>query len=162
MTEERTYDSSAFHGYHVQSGMQVKDPSEPVREVVTIRPKIVCLCGSTRFFARYQEANYQLTMDGIIVLSVGFYPHAQKEAHNQEIACSPEQKKMLDRLHLAKIDLADAIHVLNVDGYIGASTLTEIMYAVIKGKEITFYEPEKAPDLELMKAILKETHDIQR
>ena len=47
------------------------------------RPKIVCLCGSTRFYQQFQEANYQETMAGRIVLSVGFYPHAQKEAHHE-------------------------------------------------------------------------------
>ena len=45
----------------------------------TTRPPIVCLCGSTRFFDAFQQANYELTMRGEIVLSVGFYPHATSE-----------------------------------------------------------------------------------
>lgn len=43
-------------------------------------PEIVCLCGSTRFYDEFQEANYDLTMAGKIVLSVGFYPSRQGEA----------------------------------------------------------------------------------
>ena len=34
------------------------------------------LCGSARFYDEFQEANYRLTMEGSIVLSVGFFPHA--------------------------------------------------------------------------------------
>src|SRR2546423_1826305 len=41
------------------------------------RPVIVCLCGSTRFYDAFQAANYERTMAGEIVLSVGFYPHAK-------------------------------------------------------------------------------------
>lgn len=43
------------------------------------RPRVVCLCGSTRFYDEFQRANYERTMAGEIVLSVGFYPHAKAE-----------------------------------------------------------------------------------
>lgn len=108
------------------------------------RPKIVCLCGSTRFYQQFQEANYQETMAGRIVLSVGFYPHAQKEAHHEERGCTPEQKIALDVLHKQKIDLADEILVLNVGGYIGTSTRSEIRHAVATGKPVRWLEPDKA------------------
>jgi hypothetical protein len=45
---------------------------------------------------------------------------------------------MLDRMHLAKIDLADEIFVINVDNYIGDSTRNEIEYAKSKGKKVRF------------------------
>lgn len=38
-------------------------------------PQIVCLCGSTRFHDEFMKANYTLTMEGKIVLSVGFFVH---------------------------------------------------------------------------------------
>jgi hypothetical protein len=41
-----------------------------------IGPRRVCLCGSTRFYEAFQRANYEETMAGRIVLSVGFYPHS--------------------------------------------------------------------------------------
>jgi hypothetical protein len=103
-----------------------------------VKREIVTLCGSTRFFAQFQRANYELTMEGKIVLSVGFYP---KEVHGEEHGCTPEQKLELDELHLDKIDLSERIHVLNVGGYIGSSTAREIAYAIGTHKEVTFLEP---------------------
>ena len=103
------------------------------------RPKIVCLCGSTRFYEQFQQANYNETMDGNIVLSVGFYPH-RLEVHNQTVGCTEEQKIKLDELHKRKIDLADEILVLNIGGYIGNSTKSEIEYAKAHNKSIRYLE----------------------
>jgi hypothetical protein len=77
------------------------------------RPKIVCLCGSTRFKDAFDEANYQETMTGNIVLSVGFFMHATGNRHGEDVGATPEQKKALDELHKRKIDLADEVFVLN-------------------------------------------------
>ena len=106
-----------------------------------MKPPIVCLCGSTRFYDAYQKANYDFTMQGCIVLSVGFFPHSQTKAHGQEVVCTDEQKKALDQLHLRKIDLADMVHVLNVGGYIGISTSKEIEYAEALDKPVSYLEP---------------------
>lgn len=117
---------------------------EEILESPYRRPKIVCLCGSTRFYEYFQRKNYELTMEGNIVLSVGFYPHAQKEVHHSEdLGCTKEQKIKLDQLHLRKIDLADEILVLNVGGYIGHSTGMEIEYARIAQKTIRYLEEIK-------------------
>lgn len=105
------------------------------------RPTIVVLCGSTRFDDQFQEANYRLTMAGRIVLSVGFYPHASAEhGHGEGVGHNSAEKITLDELHKRKIDLADEVHVLNVDGYIGESTRSEIAYAEAAGKPITYLE----------------------
>ena len=113
-----------------------------------IRPKIVCLCGSTRFYEHFQSANYEQTMAGNIVLSVGFYPHAQKEIHHSEdVGCTAEQKIALDALHKRKIDLADEVFVLNVGGYIGSSTRSEIDYAIEHGKPVRYLETPAAPEV---------------
>ena len=40
-----------------------------------------------------------------------------------------------------KIDMADAIYVINVGGYIGSSTRSEIEYARKNGKEVLSLEP---------------------
>lgn len=103
-------------------------------------PWKVCLCGSTRFHGAFQQANYEETMKGHIVLSVGFYPHSQTQVHGQEIGCTDEQKAALDVLHLRKIDLADEILVLNVGGYVGESTAREIVYAEEIGKPVRWLE----------------------
>ena len=94
------------------------------------RPRIVVLCGSTRFYDEFQQANYVLTMRGEIVLSVGFYPHTKAEhGHGEGVGHDSDEKVALDELHKRKIDLADYVYVLNVGGYIGDSTRSEIEYA---------------------------------
>jgi hypothetical protein len=108
------------------------------------KPTIVCLCGSTRFYEHFMRANYEETMAGRIVLSVGFYPHAQEEMHHEQVGCTSDQKRALDELHCRKIDLADEILVLNVGGYVGQSTLGEIAYCRKLGKPIRWLEPEHA------------------
>ena len=99
------------------------------------RPTIVCLCGSTRFRQEYEAANSRETLAGKIVLSVGCYGHAEGTP------LSAQQKEMLDRLHLAKIDLADEILVLNAGGYIGSSTRNEINHACATGKRVRYLIP---------------------
>jgi hypothetical protein len=104
------------------------------------RPTIVCLCGSTRFYNTFMQANYDETMAGRIVLSVGFFIHADTEAHSEQIGCTAEQKVALDELHKRKIDLADEVLILNVGGYIGESTRSELDYALLHGKIVRFLE----------------------
>lgn len=106
------------------------------------RPTIVCLCGSTKFYEAFTRANYEETMAGRIVLSVGFFMHAAEAAHGEAVGCTPEQKVALDELHLRKIDLADEVLILNVGGYIGSSTRRELAYALVTNKRIRFLEPE--------------------
>lgn len=103
-------------------------------------PKIVCLCGSTRFMGAFHTAGWELTLKGQIVLSVGVCKHVRDEGHGAE-AISQEVADQLDELHLRKIDLADYVFVLNVDGYIGKSTSREILYAEMSGKQIIYLEP---------------------
>lgn len=109
----------------------------------TCRPSIVVLCGSTRFYDAFQQANYDLTMRGKIVLSVGFYPHFKAEAggHGEGVGHDSAEKVALDELHKRKIDLADEVYVLNVDDYIGDSTRNEIAYARAHHKPVTFLVP---------------------
>ena len=72
--------------------------------------KVITLCGSTRFKEHFLEVQKKLTLEGNIVISVGMFGHA-----GDEEALQYEVKAMLDRQHLAKIDLADEIFVINVD-----------------------------------------------
>jgi hypothetical protein len=104
-------------------------------------PTIVCLCGSTRFYEAFQRANYEETMLGNIVLSVGFFVHSKDQVHGEGLGCTPEQKIKLDELHKKKIDLADEVLVLNVDGYIGESTRSEIEHAQRANKKIRYLNP---------------------
>ena len=83
------------------------------------------------------EAGWQLTLDGIIVLSVGVCKHAE---HHGAEALGENVAEKLDELHWRKIDLSDRILVLNVGGYIGDSTRKEINYANRTGKRVTYLE----------------------
>jgi hypothetical protein len=118
-----------------------------------MRPTIVCLCGSTRFYDAFQRANFEETMAGKIVLSVGFYPHTEERQratwhrpdsdlmrHGETVGITPEQKEQLDQLHLFKVAMADEVLILNVGGYIGSSTTRELLYAQSLGKVVRFLE----------------------
>jgi len=64
----------------------------------------------------------------------------EKTEHDEspEKGCTPEQKIALDELHKRKIDLADEVLVLNVNGYIGSSTRSEIEYAKQHNKPVRY------------------------
>lgn len=47
---------------------------------------------------------------------------------------------MLDDMHKRIIDMADEIFVINVGGYIGSSTRSEIVYAAETGKVVRYLE----------------------
>jgi hypothetical protein len=98
------------------------------------KPTIVCLCGSTRFKNAFEEQTKVETLKGNIVLGVGLY------SHHDNIPLDEETVKMLDRVHLSKIALADEILVINVGDYIGESTQKEIEYARKMYKTIRYLE----------------------
>ena len=47
---------------------------------------------------------------------------------------------MFHDMHMKRIDMSDAIYVINKDGYIGKATLEEIEYAKSNNKEILYLE----------------------
>ena len=97
--------------------------------------KVITLCGSTRFKEQFLEAQKRLTLEGNIVISVGLFGHS-----GDAEVWSKGTKEMLDDMHKRKIDMADAIYVINVGGYIGSSTRSEIEYARAQGKEVLYYD----------------------
>ena len=97
--------------------------------------KVITLCGSTQFKDEFVEAKKRLTLDGNIVISVGLFGHSG----DNEVWIEGT-KEMLDDMHLRKIDMADEIYVINVDGYIGTSTRNEIEYAKRTGKVVRYLE----------------------
>jgi hypothetical protein len=103
-------------------------------------PNIICLCGSTKFRKAFLKANKELTHQGNIVLTVGSLPD-DRDIKSSEDIFGEEIKMKLDELHKRKIDLADEIFVLNVGGYIGSSTRSEIDYALNTGKPVKYLEP---------------------
>lgn len=104
--------------------------------------KIITLCGSTRFKDAFMEAQKRLTLEGNIVISVGLFGYSGDgevwEGMGEDALT--KTKIMLDDMHKRKIDLADEIFVINVGGYIGESTKSEIEYAKNTGKGIKYLE----------------------
>ena len=100
---------------------------------------VITLCGSTRFKDQFLEAQKRLTLAGNIVISVGLFGHS-----GDDEVWTEGTKEMLDDMHKRKIDMADRIYVINVNGYIGSSTRSEIEDARKKGKQVLFLEPDKA------------------
>lgn len=104
--------------------------------------KVITLCGSTRFKEQFMEAQKRLTLEGNIVISVGLFGHAgdQEVWDGMDEGALSKTKEMLDDMHKRKIDMADEIYVINVGGYIGDSTRSEIQYAEAHGKPVRYYE----------------------
>ena len=97
--------------------------------------KVITLCGSTRFKTEFLDAQKRLTLDGNIVISVGLFGHS-----GDDEVWTEGTKEMLDNMHKRKIDMSDAIYVINPGGYIGESTRSEIDYAKAHGKEVMYLE----------------------
>ena len=96
---------------------------------------VITLCGSTRFKEQFLAAQKRLTLKGNIVISVGLFGHS-----GDDEVWTEGTKEMLHDMHKRKIDMADAIYVINVGGYIGESTKSEILYAKAHGKTVYYLE----------------------
>ena len=103
---------------------------------------VVTLCGSTRFKEEFYQAQKRLTLEGKIVISVGLFGHSgdQEVWDGMDEGTLSKTKEMLDDMHKRKIDMADSIYVINVGGYIGDSTKSEIAYAKEHGKLVEYLE----------------------
>ena len=102
------------------------------------KTKVVCLCGSTRFTSEMLIKQWELTKQGIIVLSWCALPDSYyKGSHIGDIE---GVKEIVDEVHKRKIDLADEVLVINIDGYIGDSTRSEIEYAESVGVPVKYVE----------------------
>lgn len=102
---------------------------------MTSRHEVVTLCGSTRFKDDFLKAQESLTLAGKLVISLGFFEHAEGRA------ITPETEALLADIHRQRIDMSDSIFVINRDDYIGKSTASEIAYATAAGKGVTFMFP---------------------
>ena len=126
----------------VAAQLKVKEQAKRIEELAH-HVKIVCLCGSTRFGQAFHDAQLQETLAGKIVLTIGCNMKSDTGvfAGMQEVELN-SIKARLDELHKRKIDLADEVFILNVGGYVGSSTQSELEYARVHGKPVRFLEPE--------------------
>lgn len=94
------------------------------------------LCGSTRFFQEFRDANLRETLAGRIVLSIGCDTKS-----DQALEITTSDKESLDVLHLHKICMSDEVLILNPGGYIGESTARELALAVLLNLDVRYLEP---------------------
>lgn len=107
------------------------------------RPAVVCYCGSLRFKNAFIEAEHNALQSGVIALLPAMMSiDLQREHANQFATDNKELKEKADELHKRKIDICDYVYVLNINGYIGESTRSEIEYAEKIGKRVLYHEPE--------------------
>ena len=97
---------------------------------------VITLCGSTRFKAAFYEWNARLSMEGNVVFSVAMWSHCQ------QIQPTIEQKRLLDDIYKQKIYMSNEIFVLDVGGYIGESTRSEIEFAESMDLKVKYLSKE--------------------
>ena len=112
------------------------------------KPKIMCFCGSSRFVGDMAILMWEYEKFGYICLGLHLMPNGYGEAkgYGKEFHHMAELEGVaiqMDELHKRKIDIADEIFIVNIDGYIGESTRSEINYAEKKGIPINYLEPNK-------------------
>lgn len=95
--------------------------------------KIITICGSYKFKQQMIEVAEKLTLEGNCVLMPNELTRPDKESYSQS------ETLMFDKMHKEKIKLSDAILVVDVNGYIGSSTKSEIEFAKQLGKDIIYY-----------------------
>lgn len=97
------------------------------------RYNIITLCGSIKFKSEFMKVQEELTLKGNIVFTPNFLNNVKDEINM-------ETRKILDEMHRQKIDMSNEIYVINVGGYIGESTKSEIEYAKSNSKKISYLE----------------------
>ncbi|MEU4050374.1 hypothetical protein ACIQWB_16405 [Streptomyces olivaceus] len=128
--------------------MSYPQPLTPQEKLADVKrqldlPRIVVICGSTRFMTDMAEVDLRETRAGKIVVKPGCDMKSPHELWSDPVEAEA-LKSRLDDLHRAKIRLAD--EVLIVGGYIGDSTRAEIAYARSLGRPVRFTHPEVDPD----------------
>jgi hypothetical protein len=105
-----------------------------------MKPHIVCICGSSRFVAESAVKAWELNKAGVATFFMPLLPQwypGVKEHHQAEEEGVADK---LDALWLQLIEMADAVFVVNVGGYIGERTAIEIAHANELGKVIQYAE----------------------
>ena len=94
--------------------------------------KIITLCRSLKYQKEMMIIAEKLALEGNCILTP-VYPIIENCERTDE------QLKKLKKAHFKRIELSDAILVINKNNYIGDSTKLEIEYAKKLGKEIMYY-----------------------
>ena len=95
--------------------------------------KVITICGSMRYSKEMMKIAEELELkEGYAVIQCIYNIDGQKY--------EGVDSSILDKIHKKKIDISDAVYVVNINGYIGNSTKNEIEYAKNNGKEVIYHE----------------------
>jgi len=95
--------------------------------------EVVTICGSMKYAEEMQNIARDLeTKNGYCVIQCVYNVNKEDE--------TKESLENIVNAHWKKIDISDAIYVVNIDGYIGDSTKKEIEYATLKGKKVMYHQ----------------------
>ena len=98
--------------------------------------KVITICGSMRYKNEMMKIAEELELkEGYAVIQCVYNVNGEKY--------EGVDAKILDKIHRKKIDISDAIYVVNINGYIGESTKNEIEYAKQNNKEVIYQEAIK-------------------
>lgn len=97
-------------------------------------PEIVLLAGSSRFQQAFSECAYRLAITGHIVLG----KHVFKPGADWPL--SENERDMIHAVQFRMCEIANRLHIVNVDSYIGNDTYNLIRHAVKLELPITFHE----------------------
>lgn len=94
--------------------------------------KTVAICGSMRYESEMKKIAFDLEANKEFCVLQCVYNEEKRELSDQII-------ERLNKAHCRKIQLADAIYVVDIDGYIGEQVRKEITFAEANSKEIIFH-----------------------
>ena len=96
------------------------------------RMKTVTICGSMKFEREMQKISFVLeAKQGYNVLQCVY--------NTDNIEILPDDIRRLETAHFKKIEMSDAVYIVDIDGYIGEQVKKEIEYAKSIGKEIIYH-----------------------
>ena len=95
---------------------------------------IVTLIGSTKYKGIFRELEEELSLKGYLVFSPMVY-----DQYGENPGCGKESKDVLDMAAKMKINYSHIVVVVDVDGYMGESTISQRDYAVLLNKPVLYY-----------------------
>lgn len=100
--------------------------------------RIIVICGSSKYYEDVDILSTFLSARGHFVF--GFITY-NKKIYNE---LNEMQKASIKLTHFRKIDLAEEVHIVNTNGYIGETTQAQLAYSIAKGKAIYFTDQQLA------------------
>ena len=98
-----------------------------------MKAKVVTICGSMRFSKDMIKIAGDLEKKhGWCVLQCVYDIDPDR--------MTKEEMENITNAHWTKIDICDAIYVVNIGGYLGSATKNEINYAISNGKDVIYHE----------------------